>query len=553
MRAEGAKERRKKEEGGLPLFPFSLLLLSLCLAACAKPKKPEGDKPKKEDKPIIGSVGIGAGNTTIYSTSDVKSPPSFTLKWTKGSFDAEKGGIGSGRLTEPSGTIFSGAKPSSTYRADEGEAIKAQKRLNMRGDVTLRSLDGTQTLKAPEAEYRGDVKLVRAMGGVVATGPFGTLSGVPELWATPDLRLIGTPDMVSKTLKIPALIALAATATVGSTQVQGKDYTLVAPGANSKFDVVNRRATVTPKPGSSAIVTIASRGLVATFTQTVILDFAPKTLDVVHMTTSGPVHLVQTSGEGVTTIDGKGVEYDWKLGAETASLDLDGPVKIVRAAKVKNAANQTVEQTTTTKGDKGRAILVNKPKADQDGLKNATLSGNVTIDVSEVDGQTFSGKGERMVYVPNGETASVEVTGRTTMTSVSRKADASRTVISQGDRGTAVLVAKPKPGGNPLKSATLVGNVEIDVSGSNEETFQGSGDRLVFTAEGEGGRAVMTGALKFSGNAAEFIGNVSGVDTAIMTIGKKGWETIETKNSGGKPTNTTIIPKDKPKKKGGTP
>jgi hypothetical protein len=271
------------------------------------------------------------------------------------------------------------------------------------------------------------------------------------------------------------------------------------------------------------------------------------------MTTSGPVRLVQSTGQGVTTINGNGVEYDWKLGAETANLDMGGPVKIVRAAKVKNEAGQTVEQTTTTKGNKGRAILVNKPKGNEDGLKSATLTGDVTIDVSEVDGQTFSGKGERMVYLPNGETASVEVTGRTTMSSVSRKDDASRTVVSQGDRGTAILIAKPKPGGNPLKNATLVGNVAIDVSGSNEEKFQGSGDRLVFTAEGEGGRAVMTGALKFSGDAAEFVGNVSGVDTAIMTIGKKGWETIETKNSGGKPTNTTIIPKDKPNKKGGTP
>ena len=93
----------------------------------------------------------------------------------------------------------------------------------MTDDVVLQSIDKANTLNAPKIEYRGDVKLVRAMGGVTANGPFGTLSGVPELWATPDLRLIGTPDMVSQKLKIPALVALAATAATGSPRFQKGD------------------------------------------------------------------------------------------------------------------------------------------------------------------------------------------------------------------------------------------------------------------------------------------------------------------------------------------
>ncbi|RYG24706.1 hypothetical protein EON82_09780 [bacterium] len=531
------------------LFPFAL-------TACGKPageKNAKTGKPKKEDPPILQSVEMGAGRTTVYKSKDPNSPVSFTVRWEKGGFKADKEGIDTGHLTTVSGDLYSNGKKSSDYQADRGDADKDKKRLTMTGDVTLRSADGKGTLTSPKAEYRGDVGLVRAMGGVTAKGSFGTLSGVPEVWATPDLKTIGTPDMVSKSLKLPALVALAATAATGSARLQGDNYG--AKGvASTKIEnlAAGRRLTLVPSPGTPIVVTLQNRGLVFRFSSPVVVDFAAKGTDVRHMTSSGTVNVVQTAKGGVTTIDGRSPEYDWKPGAATADLDLDGPVKIVQTTKVKNAKGALVPQTTTTKGDKGRAVLINKPAPDQDGLKSATLSGNVTIDVSEVDGQAFSGSGSRLVYTPSGETAGVEIGGRTRIVSESKTESGSRTVISQGNRASATLVSDPAAGTNPLKNAVLDGDVTIDVTGSNGDTFKGSGDRIVYSAVGAGARAVMTGALKFFGDVEKYVGNLTDADTAVMMISQKGWETIETSNSGGKPTTTTIEKKPQPKKQGGS-
>lgn len=530
-----------------------VLIAALLLVGCAKPKKPHVDRPKKEEKPVVQSAGFGSGETVVYQGAEASALPSFSLSWKEGGFDVLKDGGNRGHLESPSGDIYTDGKTTSAYRSDTGDADKAAKRLEMKGNVVLRSKDGTQTLKAAQGEYRGDVRLVRAMGGVTASGPFGTLSGVPELWATPDLRLIGTPDMVGKTLKLPALAALAAAGGTGSARMQGRNYSLVAPGASVKAEIARRRTTIVPRPGSPAVVTILSQNLVLTFTETVVIDLAPKTLDVAHMTTSGAVHLVQTTGKGVTTLDGKGAEYDWKPGAETASLDLAGPVEIVRAAKVLNAAKKLVEQTTTTRGAKGRAILVDKPAKDEEALRSATLTGNVTLDVSEVDGQSFSGSGARMVYTPNGATANVEMTGRTTLASVAKDKAGTRTTVTKGDRGTAVLFAKPAPGANPLKNATLHGNVTIDGKNAKGETFKGSGDKIVYTADGDDAKVVMTGELRFSGDVESLIGDMKGVDTAIMTLTKDGLEEVNAYNSSGSSPITTFDPKAKPKKAGGGP
>jgi hypothetical protein len=521
---------------------WGLFLVPLCLAACGKGHKSvDKDKRKKEEPPIVQSVDLGAGDTTVYKSSDPKAPVSFTVKWEKGGFKAAKSGIETGHLITVTGDLFSNGKKGSDYQADRGDAVREQRLLTMTGNVKLRAVDGKGTMNAPKAEYRGDIGLVRAMGGVTAKGPFGTLSGVPELWATPDLNTIGTPDMVSKKLKVPALVALAATAATGSPKLQNNDYSLTG-AVSTKLENLpsGRRVTASPKPGSPIVVTIASRGLVFRFSSTVVVDFTAKGFEVSHMTSSGTVNVVQTAKDGVTTIDGRSPEYDWKPGVETANLDLDGPVKIVQSTKVKSAKGGLVPQTTTTKGDKGRAVLVNKPTGGQDGLKSATLSGNVTIDVSEVDGQAFSGSGSRLVYTPSGDTADVEMGGRTRIVSESKTEAGSRTVISQGNRATAVLLSGAASGANPLKDAVLDGDVTIDVTGSNGETFKGSGDRVVYTAVGAGAKAVMTGTLKFFGDAQNFLGNVTDVDTAVMTIGRKGWETVETSNSDGKPTTTTI-------------
>ena len=533
---------------------LSGVLLLLLLSACAKPKQPADEGKKERKETPLPSLAIGGGDVTVYGSAQA-TEPSFTVRWVSGGFDAEKGTVSTGHLERPQGEIFTNGKPASTYRADTGDAVREAKRLDMRGDVVLRSSDGRQTLKSPAAQYRGDVKLLRATGGVVATGPFGTLSGVPELWATPDLRLIGTPDMVSKTLKLPALLALAATATTGTAKVQsGNDYTLTA-GSDAKLErlkPVGYRLTLPAKSGSPTTVTIPSRGLAFRFSGTVVVDIMPngKKNAVRHMTTKGPVSVVQRSeGGGRATIDGTGAEFDAKPGSEMADLEIGGRVTVVN--------DPIGSDGTISKGDRGTAVLLANP-GKENALRSVTLIGNVTID-SRAGDDTFAGTGERLVYVPGAESASVDLSGGVVLTRVTKGPGGSNTVVSRGQTAHAVLDSAPIKDTNPMRSATLTGGVTIDVSGSNGETFKGTGDKVVYTGQGASGTAVMSGNLKFGGNAADVLGGMTGADTATVTIGKEGWETVETSNSTGGPSSTTIktkqppaVPKPKPKK-GGKP
>ncbi len=573
MREEKREERRgKRQEKSLSTlsFAFSLFLLSsLLLSGCAKHKAQNATaEAKKEKDDLPKAVGMGAGETTVWQTSDPKSPPSFTVGWTHGGFHIVDGAVDTGKLQNPRGHLFQNGKPTSTYRADNGDAVRANKRLNMRDHVVVQSIDKTQTLTSDQGEYRGDTKLVRAMGHVVATGPFGTLSGSPELWATPDLKLIGTPDMVAKTLKIPALLALAATAAVGSAQlVKGTDYKFENQGPQQYENLgpAGLRITVDPIKGKPLIVRLPSRNMTVQSAGRVVILTDPKGKEVRHMVSQGAVHVVQTSDVGTTTMDGDGSVYDVPAGSDTGILDVGGRVTLTSESRSKDAKGNMTSQTTVSKGDKGRALLLVKPPKDGDAMKNAILTGDVTIDSKSSDDDTFHGVGDRLVYTPHGPVADADLTGNVVLTRTTRGKDeggkpTSQTVVSRGQSAHAVLDAKsggglktagasPATGDkNPLKNATLTGGtVAIDISGSDGQTFKGTGDKLVYTATGGGnGRAVMTGDLKFSGDAPDYLSDIAGADTATVTIGKTGWKTVNLNNSNGDATTTNIETKTPP-------
>ena len=564
MRA-GKAGRREGERGRslrflLPLV-FSLFPLASPLCGCAKRKATDDAAAirKKAKDELPKAVGIGAGETTVFQSADPKSPISFTVGWTGGGFRIADGDVDTGKLRLPRGHLFQNGRPTSTYRADTGDAVRATKRLNMRDHVVVQSVDKTQTLTSDDGEYRGDVRIVRAIGHVVATGPFGTLSGSPELWATPDLKLIGTPDMVAKTLKIPALVALAATAAAGKPFFQGKDYTLEnANGAlASNNGPKGEQATFVPVKGRMLIITVLSKRLKISSAGPITVLRDSKSKQIVHMVSQGTVRTVQTSDAGTTTMDGDGSVYDAPVGAKTGTLDVGGRVTLVSETRSKDAKGAVTSQTTTSKGDKGRALLLVKPPEGGDALQDATLTGDVTIDSKGSDDDTFHGVGDRLVYTPHGATADADLTGHAVLTRTARSKDGegkptTQTVVGRGEAAHAVLDAKPTATAagdrNPLKTATLSGgDVALDVSGSDGQTFKGTGDRVVYTATGGGtGRAVMTGDLRFSGDAPDYLSDVVGADTAVVTIGKAGWKTVDLKNANGDATTTGIQTKTPP-------
>lgn len=575
---ERGKGQKKRGKGGVSLLlPLAFSLLLLPLHGCGKHKKHDkaskgdaGGKKGKGDKDDVAvkSIGVGPGDTTVWQTSAPNSLPSFSVFWTSGVLNSASGSLDTGHLVAPHGQIFQNGKPTSNYRSDTGDARRADKRLNMRDHVWLQSIDKTQTLTADQGEYRGDVKLVRAMGNVVAKGPFGTLSGSPELWATPDLRLIGTPDMVAKKLKLPALATLAATAALGSAQLsKGTDYKFENQGPQ-QYENLGKdglRITVDPVKGKLLVVHLISRNMTITSVGTVVILTDPKGKEVRHMTSQGTVHVVQLSDTGTTTLDGNGSVYDVPPGSETGTLKVGGRVTLTSESHGKDAKGKVTTQTTVSKGDRGQALLLVKPPKDTNGLKEAILDGNVTIDSNGSPDDTFNGTGNHLVYTPRGEIADADLTGdavltRTTVGKDEQGKPTNQVVVGRGQVAHAVLDAKSSgaaaPAGitktagdrNPLKNATLTGGtVTIDVTGSDGQTFKGLGDKVVYTATGGGnGKAVMTGDLKFSGDAPDYLSDVQGSDVATVLIDKNGWKTVNLSNSNGEGTTTNIETKTPP-------
>lgn len=531
----------------LALLACLLISLSLPLAACGKSKKTaQDDDEKKKEKPmVLGNVALGGGSTTVYKSIDPKAPIIFTVNWSTGVLDASKGGISAGQLTQPYGDLYRDGKPVADYRADSGDAVQKTQRLNLRNHVLLKSKDGKHTLSGKTGEYRGDLGLVRLKDDVVATAPFGTLSGVPELWATPDLHLIGTPDMVSPKLKTPAVLALAATAAVASARLQnGRDFTFEnarSLGAEN-LKAGGYRLTAKPAPGGQLVLNMPSRGIVVHSSSTIVVTTDSTGKVVRELTTDGTVNFVRTTTGGTTTLNGTGAQYTAAPNAVSGDVTIGGRVTITDVQK---------GQTTVCKGDKGSAVLLTNAPAGASGLKSATLTGNVTIDSTGSSKGTFNGSGDRLHYVPSVGNADVDLDGNTMLKSVTRGEGGSNTVVAHGAKAHGLLDLSPVASQSPLRSAVLTNNVTLDVTGSNGQTFKGKGDKVVYTAEGTGGKAVMTGDLTFSGDAPEFLGDIKGADTAEVIIDGDGWKEVNLLRSDGGTTETTYKTKPPVKKGGG--
>ena len=335
------------------------------------------------------------------------------------------------------------------------------------------------------------------------------------------------------------------------------NVTVVSAGGGDGFEGKGERLVYRPKADGAdvdltgpVVLDIAPRGLAFRFAAPVSVDLQGD--EVRRMTSDGKVNVVQTAPNGRTILDGSSATYDAKPGAATADLDLDGRVTVVNA--VKDAKGAT--STTTSEGDRGSAVLVAKPGRDESGLRSATLTGDVAVESRSAGDDTFRGTGAKLLYTPRGDVAEADLSGGVVLTRVTKSKDAdgkpvTNTVVSRGERAHAVIAPGASGDGNPLKNATLDGGVKIDVSGTNGQSFKGSGDKIVYAASGVEGKATMTGKLLFSGDTPSYFGDLSNTDTAVVTIGRNGLQTVQTFNSNNSPTTTTIKTRSKPPKRTG--
>lgn len=180
--------------------PWGLLLVPLLLAGCsggAKHRQPKKTPPEEAAEPK--AVNVGAGENTQRS-SEANRERQWTVDWQSAQIDTVGTGGHAGRMRQVSGTIYEKDKPVGTFQGDSGFADQTKQVLLLKGKVRIVSNDPKlkATLYADEVRYDARDKIVRAIGNVRVESDLGTLSPVKELWATPDLKTFGTPDMFKR-------------------------------------------------------------------------------------------------------------------------------------------------------------------------------------------------------------------------------------------------------------------------------------------------------------------------------------------------------------------
>lgn len=177
-----------------------LLAIPLLLAGCsgksshsntaAETKKTEPSEPKV--------VNVGAGENTQRS-SDPNRDRQWTVRWETAQLDNDASRR-VGKMQQVNGVFYEKDQPMGTFQGDSGFGDQTKQVLLLKGKVRIVSNDPKlkATLYADEVRYDAHEKIVKATGNVRVESQMGTLSPMKELWATPDLKTFGTPDMFKR-------------------------------------------------------------------------------------------------------------------------------------------------------------------------------------------------------------------------------------------------------------------------------------------------------------------------------------------------------------------
>jgi len=200
-----------------------LVALVLLLAGCNPKPGEKGAEVKEEKKPEAlpaMTVNLGPGTDTHYAPGEKRDPQWF-ISWQKQAAvdlaqvkvkPGEKPTVGpDGKEKKPalkneishmemlgvSGYVFDKGKESSTYTADAGQGDKKTQTLSLHGNVHVISKNPKSELFCDRLEYDASKpkKLIRAEGHVRVVQAVGTIGTLPALWASPDLKVVATPDL----------------------------------------------------------------------------------------------------------------------------------------------------------------------------------------------------------------------------------------------------------------------------------------------------------------------------------------------------------------------
>ncbi len=160
-----------------------------------------GSAPKQnapaEEKPPSVMVHTGMGSTDHLSPAP-KRTKLWTVRWEHADLTMGSESQQSGKMETVTGEIYRDGHRISTFAGDTGHGSQTNQTLELDGHVKVIGADPKGTLTCDRLEYDGQAKILKAKGAVTYDGANGILGPLPELWATPDLKEISSPELFKK-------------------------------------------------------------------------------------------------------------------------------------------------------------------------------------------------------------------------------------------------------------------------------------------------------------------------------------------------------------------
>jgi hypothetical protein len=184
---------------GRPRFLFGMLLLfvlSGCGAGGAAPTAAAPETPAAEAPDDAKVVHFASGSGKRFSDGPERRLL-WSVEWERGRVEYADDQRFGGEMEGLRGAITLEGEESSTFRAAQGIASRERGLLALQGGVELVSKTHELTLTCDEIEWDADAQIVKARGNVSIEGAVGSMGPVSELWASPDLKRVATPDLFS--------------------------------------------------------------------------------------------------------------------------------------------------------------------------------------------------------------------------------------------------------------------------------------------------------------------------------------------------------------------
>lgn len=154
----------------------------------------KNDTKKSQTPPIPPETTANTGPVAVTQRS-----PQGQIIWTLKSEKSQitYGGEGklSGTLENVSGELYQGGKLASKFKCNFASADQEQNRLEMHDSVRIVDIAEDATLMADHVVWEGDAGHIRASGNVRVMAKSYEMGPFEELWASPDLMQVGTPDV----------------------------------------------------------------------------------------------------------------------------------------------------------------------------------------------------------------------------------------------------------------------------------------------------------------------------------------------------------------------